>query len=109
MNVDPVVGLASTLSVVVITFLTGFSAALLVVWAIKHYPRIQRSVLPFFDELTAAASVVGKELLRHPASRPLSGPRALRQGLVFVALALVTGATIHGVLVLIGSLATPAG
>ena len=101
-------GLLATISVVGITFLAGFSFALIIVWALKHYPRIQRIVLPFFDELTSAASVISKEL-RHPTSRPLSGPRALRQGLVFVALAVVTGATIHGVLTLIGSLATPAG
>lgn len=101
-------GLVATVTVVVITFVAGFSFSLIVVWAIKHHPRIQRIALPFFDELTSAASVVSKEL-KHPASRPLSGPRALRQGLVFVALALVTGATIHGVFTLIGSLATPAG
>ena len=101
-------GLLATISIVAITFLAGFGFALIIVWAIKHYPRIQAVALPFFDELTIAASVVSKEL-RHSASRPLSGPRALRQGLVFVALAVVTGATIHGVLTLIGSLATPAG
>ena len=81
-------------------------------WAIKHSPRIQRGVLPFFDELTTAASVVSKELKDvedDAVNPPLSGPHAQRQGLVFVALAVVTGATIHGVLTLIGSLATPAG
>ena len=101
-------GLVTTLSVVATTFIFGALAAVAVLWWLKHSRRIQSIALPFFDELTLAAAGVGKEL-RHPARRPLSLPRAVHQGLVLCALALVTGATIHGVLLLIGSLATPAG
>ena len=102
-------GLLVTIGVVAITFLFGFGFALIIVWALKHHPRIQRSVLPFFDELTTVAKVISNELGEPEVSRLGDGPRAQRQGLVFVALAVVTGATIHGVLTLIGSLATPAG
>ena len=99
-------GLIVTVVTIILTFITGILTAIgLMAWLWGWKP-IQRVAFPFIDEIARSTRAFNAELKE--TNEP-DFPKAMRQGLWLIAYAIVTAATISGLLNLVGQLATPAG
>ena len=102
-------GVLATLGVILLTFLFGaFAGVWILRWLWCKKSRAEKS-FPFLDELIRASSKINHELDVESSDQELDLGRAIRQGLFMIALAIVSGLAISGLLQMIGNLATPAG